>query len=92
MVASSFCNDRKSALKPPYLPMHGTIFCQKTKILAATSNLPVEQNLEHLGRLLHFSQKVVGVTISLINFVYFFSETPGIIGDFYGLREPSFNF
>ena len=28
-----------------------------------TSNLRVEQNLVHLGRFLHFSQKVVGVTL-----------------------------
>ena len=31
--------------------------------LAATSNLRVEQNLVHLGRFLHFSQKVIGVTL-----------------------------
>ena len=42
--------------------MHETIFCQK--FLAATSNLREEQNLVHLGRFLHFSQKVVGVTLS----------------------------
>ena len=43
--------------------MHETIFCQKTEVFAATSNLHVEQNLVHLGRCLHFSQKVVGVTL-----------------------------
>ena len=43
--------------------MPETIFCQKTKFLAATSNLRVEQNLVHLSRFLHFSQKVVGVTL-----------------------------
>ena len=42
-----------------YLPMHETIFCQKTEALAATSNLRVEQNLVYLGRFLHFSNKVV---------------------------------
>ena len=39
------------------------IFVKRPKFLAATSNLRVEQNLGHLGRLLHFSQKVVGVTL-----------------------------
>ena len=43
--------------------MHKTIFCHKTEVFAATSNLRVEQNLVHLGRFLHFSQKVVGVTL-----------------------------
>ena len=36
----------------------------KRPFLAATFNLCVEQNLVHLGRFLHFSQKVVGVTLS----------------------------
>ena len=40
-------------------------FVKRPKFLAATSNLRVEQNLVHLGRLLHFSQKVVGVTLTL---------------------------
>ena len=46
--------------------MHETIFCLKDRsfYLAATSNLRVEQNLVHLGRFLHFSQKVVGVTLN----------------------------
>ena len=44
--------------------MRETTFCQKTEVLAATSNLRAEQNLVHLGRFLHFSQKVVGVTLS----------------------------
>ena len=44
--------------------MHETIFCQKTEVLAATSNLRVEQTLVHLGTFLHFSQKVVGVTLN----------------------------
>ena len=39
------------------------LFVKRPKFLAATSNLHVEQNLVHLGRLLHFSQKVVGVTL-----------------------------
>ena len=43
--------------------MHETIFCQKTKVLAETFNLRVEQNLVHLGRFLHVSQEVVGVTL-----------------------------
>ena len=38
-------------------------FVKRPKFLAATSNLRVEQNLVHLGRFLHFSQKVVGVTL-----------------------------
>ena len=36
---------------------------KRPKFLAATSNLRVEQNLVHLGRFLHFSQRVVGVTL-----------------------------
>ena len=36
--------------------MHETILCQKTDVLAATSNLRVKQNLVHLGRFLHFSR------------------------------------
>ena len=35
----------------------------ETEVLAATSNLRVEQNLVYLGRFLHFSQKVVGVIL-----------------------------
>ena len=46
-----------AAFKPLYLPLHETIFC--LKFLAATSNLRVAQNLVHLGKFLHFSQKVV---------------------------------
>ena len=38
-------------------------FVKRPKFLAATSNLRVEQNLVHLGRFLHFSQKVVRVTL-----------------------------
>ena len=38
-------------------------FVKRPKFLAATSNLRVEQNLVHLGSFLHFSQKVVGVTL-----------------------------
>ena len=41
-------------------------FVKKPKFLAATFNLRVEQNLVHLGRFLHFSQKVVGVTLKCI--------------------------
>ena len=36
---------------------------ERPKFLSATSNLRVEQNLVHLGRFMHFSQKVVGVTL-----------------------------
>ena len=35
----------------------------KTTSLSATSNLPPEQNSVHLGRFLHFSQKVDAVTL-----------------------------
>ena len=34
-----------------------------TEVFSTTSNLRVEQTLVHLGRFLHFSQKVVGVTL-----------------------------
>ena len=43
--------------------MHEIIFVERPKFLAATSNLGVEQSLVHLGRVLHFSQKGVGVTL-----------------------------
>ena len=39
------------------------------RLLAATSNLRIEQNLVHLGRFLHFSQEVVGVTLKTQAFV-----------------------
>ena len=39
------------------------IFVKRLKFLAATFNLRVKQNVGHLGRFLHFSQKVVGVTL-----------------------------
>ena len=39
----------------------------RKKFLAATSNLREEQNLVHLGRFLHFNEKVFGVTL-IINF------------------------
>ena len=39
-------------------------FVKKPKLLAATSNLRVEQYLVHLGRFLRFSQKVVGVALN----------------------------
>ena len=42
-------------------------FVERPKFLAATYNLRVERNLVHLGRFLHFSQKVVGVTLSTDN-------------------------
>ena len=42
-------------------------FVKRPKFLAATSNLLVQQNLVHVRRFLHFSQKVVGVTLSVID-------------------------
>ena len=45
--------------------MHETIFVKRPKFLAATSNLRVEQNFVYLGRLLHFGQKVVEVTLNI---------------------------
>ena len=45
------------------------IFCQKIKVLAGTSNLCVGQNLVNLGIFLHFSQKVVGMTLSWFVFL-----------------------
>ena len=41
-------------------------FVKRPKFLAATSNLHVEHNSVDLSRLLHFSQKVVGVALTLI--------------------------
>ena len=38
-------------------------FVKRPKFLAATCNLRAEQNLVHFGEFLHFSQKVVGVTL-----------------------------
>ena len=40
-------------------------FVKRQKLLAATSNLRVEQNLVHLDRFLHFSQIVFGVTLNV---------------------------
>ena len=39
-------------------------FVKRPKFLAAASSLCAEQNLVHLGRFLHFSQEVVGVTLT----------------------------
>ena len=39
------------------------LFVKRPKVLAVTSNLRVEENLVHLGRFSHFSQKVVGMTL-----------------------------
>ena len=39
-------------------------FVKRPTFLAATSNLRVDQNLVRLDRLLHFSGKVVGMTLS----------------------------
>ena len=52
-------------------------FVKRPKFLAATPNLRVEQNVMHLGRFLHFSQQVVGVTLTskyLFVFVFFAKE------------------
>ena len=43
--------------------MHEIIFVKRPKFLSATSSFCVEQNLGHLGRFMHFSQKVVGVIL-----------------------------
>ena len=43
----------------------GQFFVKRPKISSATYNLRAEQNLVHLGRFMHFSQKVVGVTLSI---------------------------
>ena len=44
------------------------LFIKRPKLLAATSNLRVEQNLVPLGRFLRFNQKLIGVTLTdLIN-------------------------
>ena len=54
---------------PDMLPLHvfanarDNFLSKDPKFLAATSNLRIEQNLVRLGRFLHFSQKVVGVTL-----------------------------
>ena len=50
-------------LSPRICQCMSHFFVKRLKFLAATSNLLVEQNLVHLGRFLHFSQKVVGVTL-----------------------------
>ena len=50
-------------LNPRIYQCMGRFFVKRPKFLAATSNLRKEQNLEHLGRFLHFSQKVVEVTL-----------------------------
>ena len=44
--------------------MHEKSFVERPKFLSVTSNLPVEQNFVHLGRFMHFSQKVVGNSFS----------------------------
>ena len=39
-------------------------FVKRPKFLSATSSLRVQQNLVHLDRFIHFSKKVVGVTLN----------------------------
>ena len=51
-------------LRPRICQCMRRFFVKTPKFLAATSNLHVEQNLVRLGRFLHFSQKVVVVTLS----------------------------
>ena len=50
----------------PLRPLYLQFFVKRRKFLAATSKLCVEQNLVHLGRFLHFSQKVVGVNLTCV--------------------------
>ena len=60
----------KLGLSPRISQCMRQFFVKRPKVFAATSNLRVEQNLVRLGRFLHFSQKVVGVTVStLINLI-----------------------
>ena len=49
---------------PRICQCRSSFFVKRPNLLAATSNLRVEENLVHLGRFLHFSQKVVGVTLN----------------------------
>ena len=51
-------------LSPRISQCTGQFFIKRLKFLAATSSLRVEQNLVHLDRFLHLSQKVVGVTLT----------------------------
>ena len=51
------------SLSPRICQCMRRFFVKRPKFSAATSNLRVEQNLVHLGRFLHFSQKVVEVTL-----------------------------
>ena len=50
-------------------------FVKRPKFLSATSNLRAEQNLVHSGRLMHFSQKVVGVTLRSFPYMLVPGET-----------------
>ena len=45
--------------------MHETTFCQKTEAFSSNFQFTCRANLVHLGRFLHFSQKVVGVTLRM---------------------------
>ena len=47
----------------------GCFFVKRPKNLSATSSLSVEQSLVHLDRVMHFSQKVVGVTLKQALFI-----------------------
>ena len=72
-------------------------FVKRPTFLAVTSNLRVEQNLVHLGRLLYFSQKVVGVTLSCYPVLECYNMFPGVklsirsIVSFYFERDVSFD-
>ena len=54
------------SLSPHICQCMRKFFVKRLRFLIATSNLPVKEDLVHLGRFMHFSQKVVGVTLKLI--------------------------
>ena len=45
--------------------MHETIFCQKTEVFSSNLQFTCRTKFSDLGRFLHFSQKVVGVIMTL---------------------------
>ena len=71
---------KDSSIQPKYCLICCPVFAnawenfllKNPKFLSATSNLPVEKTLVHLGRLMHFSQKVVGVTLNCSNLTIVF--------------------
>ena len=52
------------SLSPHICQCTRKFFVKRPKFPSATSSLPLEKNLAHLGGLVHFSQTVVGVTIN----------------------------